>query len=59
VQARRLHYAFQEWAKSFGEPLLDERKFAQALTSHGISGAKTKTGKFWQGIELAVVTGDG
>lgn len=53
VQARKLYQAFREWTAAFGEPLLDERKFSQAMAARGISGAKTKAGKFWLGIELA------
>jgi putative DNA primase/helicase len=54
VKARTLYEAFQAWTSSFGEPGLDERKFAQVITASGITGKRTAEGRMWQGITLAV-----
>jgi putative DNA primase/helicase len=53
VQGRNLYTNFKEWAASYGESPIDEKKFAKCLADRGLQKQKTKTGNFWLGIALA------
>jgi putative DNA primase/helicase len=52
IQGRRLYTSFKEWAASYGESVIDEKKFAKCLADRGLRKTKTKVGNFWIGIGL-------
>ena len=53
IQGRKLYTSFKDWAASYGESVIDEKKFAKCLADRGLRKMKTKVGNFWVGIALA------
>lgn len=43
---------YEAWARGNGETPLSAKGFTQALSRHGVTAGRTKTGRFYDGVEL-------